>query len=71
MKKPGKTPIPTKYILSFLSFICVSLVVLTMINAEFARPVREAVTVVVMPIQKGINHIGNWFSDKAYRLKEL
>lgn len=71
MKKPGKTPIPTKYILSFLSFICVSLVVLTMINAEFARPVREAVTVVVMPIQKGINHIGNWFSDKASMLKEL
>lgn len=71
MKKPGKTPIPTKYIFSFLSVLCAGLVVLTIVNADFARPVREAVSVVILPIQKGMNHIGNWFSDKADMLKEL
>lgn len=71
MKKPGKKVIPTKYILSFLCVLCAGLVVLTMINSNIARPIREAVSTIILPVQKGMNQIGEWFSDKADMLKEL
>lgn len=71
MKKPGKTEIPTKYILTFLSVLCAGFIVLTMINDNVARPVKEAAAKIVLPVQEGMNHIGKWFSDKADTLKEL
>lgn len=71
MKKPGKKVIPTKYILSFLCVLCAGLVVLTMINSNIARPIREAVSTIILPVQKGMNQIGEWFSDKSDMLKEL
>ena len=71
MKKPGRTPIPTKYILTFLSVVCAGLVIATMINSDIVRPVREAVSTIILPVQKGMNHLGNWFSDKADTLKEI
>lgn len=71
MKKPGKKVIPTKYILTFLCVICAGLVALTMINSNIARPVREMVSNIILPVQKGMNQIGGWFSDKADMLKEL
>ena len=71
MKKPGKKPIPTKYILTFLCVICAGFVLLTMINSNIARPLREMASEVILPIQKGMNQIGSWFSDKSDMLKEM
>lgn len=71
MKNPGKKEIPTKYILTFLCVICAGLIITTMINSSIMKPVREMAATVVLPIQKGINQIGGWFSDKADQLKEL
>lgn len=71
MKKPGKKPIPTKYILTFLCVICAGFVLLTMINSNIARPLREMASEVILPIQKGMNQIGSWFADKSDMLKEM
>lgn len=71
MKKPGKYTIPTKYILTFLSVLCAGLVLVTMINSNLARPMRELAAKVILPVQDGMNHLGSWFSDKADNLKEM
>lgn len=71
MKRPGKKTIPTKYILTFLSVLCAGFVVLTMINSNIARPLREMASNIILPVQKGMNQLGSWFSDKADMLKEL
>ncbi len=71
MKKTGKKTIPTKYILTFLCVVCAGFVVLTMINSNIARPLREMVSEIVLPVQKGMNQIGGWFASKADMLKEL
>ena len=71
MKKPGKYTIPTKYILTFLSVLCAGFVLLTMINSDIARPIREAAAKVILPVQHGMNHVGGWFSGKADTLKEM
>ena len=71
MKKPGKFTIPTKYILTFLSVLCAGFVLLTVINSDIARPIREFAAKIILPVQNGMNHVGGWFSDKADDLKEL
>ena len=71
MKKPGKFKIPTKYILTFLSVLCAGFVLLTVINSDIARPIREFAAKIILPVQDGMNHVGGWFSDKADDLKEL
>ena len=71
MKKPGKYTIPTKYILTFLSVLCAGFVLLTVINSDIARPIREFAAKIILPVQDGMNHVGGWFSDKADDLKEL
>ncbi len=66
-----KFKIPSKYILTFLSLICAGLIILSLTNNDFGRPVKNAISTVLVPIQKGINQIGLWFTDKADNLKEL
>ncbi len=71
MKGPKKIRIKSKYILLFLSILCFGMIVLTIINKEFARPVRNVVAKVVMPVQKGVNYLGGYIYDKAEMLEEL
>ena len=71
MKGPKKIRIKSKYILWFLSILCFGMIVLTIIDSEFARPVRNVVAKVVMPVQKGVNFVGGYMYDKAEMLKEL
>lgn len=69
MKKMGKKEIPTKYIFIVLCILCVGLIGVTMFNSNLVRPLREAASTVVLPIQKSINQIGGWFADQTDTLK--
>jgi len=66
-----KFVIKTKYLVTLLTIVCMGLIVLTLLNDSFGKPVRSAVSTVVIPMQKGMNQIGLWFSDRADELKEL
>lgn len=48
----------TKYILFGLSIICICMIGLTTIKGSLLNPVRNAVGIVLVPIQKGINAVG-------------
>lgn len=71
MKGPKKIKVKPNYILAFLSVVCFGMIVLTLIDAEFARPVKNVVSKVVMPVQRGVNFVGGFLSDKAENLREL
>lgn len=71
MKGPKKIRIKSKYILMFLSILCFGMIVLTVIDTEIARPLRNVVAKVVMPVQKGVNFVGGYLYDKAEMLEEL
>lgn len=71
MKGPKKIKIKAKYVLLFLSLLCCALIVLTLVNKEYAKPIKNVVAKVVMPVQKGVNYVGGYIYDKSEMLKEL
>ena len=71
MKRQNKFHFPTKYLLAILTFLCVLMIVLSFVVDGFARPVKNAVAKIVIPIQSGMNDIGIWLTDKSDNLKEL
>ncbi len=71
MKGPKKIRIKSKYILLFLSLLCFGMIVLTLIDADFAKPVKNVCAKIVMPVQKGVNFVGGYLYDKAEMLEEL
>lgn len=71
MKKRETIEFPTKYILSILTIICIICIVLSLINEDFGRPVKNGVATVVVPIQDGMNKVGKWMAGKSDSLKEL
>lgn len=71
MKKRGESVFPTKYILFILTFICAACIVLSIINEDFGRPVKNIVATVVIPVQEGMNKVGGWMSARSDDLKEL
>ena len=71
MKKRNKFSIPPKYFLIFLTVICTGLIVLSLLNTNRFIPVQNAVSKVLVPVQKGLNQVGLWFYDKAESLKEI
>lgn len=71
MKKRETVEFPTKYILSILTIICAICIVLSIINEDFGRPVKNVVATIVVPIQDGMNSIGKWMAGKSDDLKEL
>lgn len=70
MRKRTKFTIPTKYILFFLSFVCAALMVTSFLSESFGTGVRNTVAQIVIPVQKGMNHVGLWLSDKSDTIKE-
>lgn len=71
MRKSDKKNVPAKYILFILSFLCMVLIVLSFIMPGFARPVKNGVSYILVPVSKGMNEVGAWFSDRKDDLSEL
>ena len=60
-----------KHLLWVLGGICLVLIILSGVNEKFRAPFRDAASIVVVPIQKGINSIGLWLSDRIEAGKTL
>lgn len=70
MRRRNKVEIPTKYILSILSFLCVVLILCSFLIEGFATPVKSAVSYVMIPSTKGMNSVGTWLTKKAESVSE-
>lgn len=63
--------IPSKYILLFLTIICVGMAVVSYVTDAFTGPLRVTAAYTVIPFQKGITTVGTWLTNRSDDLKEL
>lgn len=71
MRKKLSDYFTSRYILIAVSVICVIFIGVNFITDKVSTPFTNAVSVIVMPIQKGINYIGLWTNDKYDQLQEV
>lgn len=71
MKRKSKFTFPSKYILMGLSGVCVVGMLLSFTLNISGGPLNTAAGYVFIPMQKGINTVGEWISNKASALKNL
>lgn len=74
MRRKPRFSLPSKYLLVMLTVLCVGLMFVTFTTKINFGPVQAVSGYVIVPVQKGINEIGGWFSDRTdYRqtIREL
>ena len=70
VKKRTKHTIPAKYILTFLSCSCALLIIVSFISDTYGNTIKNSAAQIVVPVQKGMNHVGLWLADKSDTIKE-
>ncbi len=65
MKKKKRFKIKNKNLLIIMTIICISALALTATNIVSISPIRQAVSYLIVPFQKGINTVGTWVADKG------
>ena len=70
VKKRTKHTIPAKYILTCLSCSCALLIIVSFISEPFGNTIKNSAAQIVVPVQKGMNHVGLWLADKSDTIKE-
>ena len=63
MKKKNQTSLRNKYWLAGLSVVCIVLMALSLYTGKADGPFKAVAGVTIIPMQKGINHIGTWLGD--------
>lgn len=71
MRRKAKFSIPTRYILLIMTGICMIAMLLSFTLNISGGPLNTVAGYVFIPMQKGINTVGLWISDKADNLKNL
>lgn len=64
MKFDYKKDISPKYILIFLSIICIALTIVSAFFPDVLKPVKEYTGELITPMQQGVNDIGKWVEKK-------
>ena len=59
MKKQNKKQLPAKYVLLIMTIVCIVIIALSAEMSISTGPVGKAVGQVIVPMQKGLNKIGN------------
>lgn len=63
MRKNNQSNLSSKHILLILCIVCVLLMGLSLITDKVSGPLRVVANYTIVPMQKGINSIGEWMSD--------
>ena len=71
MKRKPKFILPTKYILLILTGVCIAALLLSFTLGINGGPLNTVAGYVFVPMQKGINMVGSWITDKSDHLKKL
>lgn len=71
MKKKTKTSFKSKNILIVLSIFCFSMISLSFFTDMSTGPLKSVSNFIIIPIQKGINNVGLWLTDKSDYFQEL
>ena len=71
MRFNNKKSIPPKYILLILTMVCLLLIGASVAFEEVLTPLRFITGVTITPMQRGINAVGNWVTDKIDMLVDI
>ena len=71
MRRRTRFSLEPKYILAICSVLCIILIFISVRYEDKVQPVKNAVTGVFTPMQKGINTVGKWITDKVELLSNI
>ncbi len=71
MRRKKRDSIPSKYILSGIAAVCVGFMLLSYVFGFKGGPLGTVGGYLFVPIQKGINYVGWYLSDRADNLQDL
>lgn len=71
MKKKVSSYVTSRYILIALTAICLIFISTSFFTDKLVAHLRDAVSMVVVPLQKGMNNLGLWTYDKYTTLQEI
>ena len=71
MKKKVASFMTSKYILIVLTAVCLIFISTSFFTDRLVAPLRSAISMVVVPLQKGMNNLGLWTYDKYTTLQEI
>ena len=71
MKKKVSSFMTSKYILIVLTAVCLIFISTSFFTDRLVTPLRSAISMVVVPLQKGMNNLGLWTYDKYTTLQEI
>lgn len=71
MKKKVSSFMTSKYILIVLTTVCLIFISTSFFTDRLVAPLRSAISMVVVPLQKGMNNLGLWTYDKYTTLQEI
>ena len=71
MKRKPKIVLPAKYILLILTVVCVVAMITSFTLNISGGPLNAVAGYVFVPMQRGINTVGAWITEKADNLKNL
>ena len=71
MKRKPKFVLPPKYILMILTGMCIVGMLLSFTLNISGGPLNTVAGYVFIPMQRGINTVGGWITEKADNLKNL
>lgn len=71
MRRKPKFILPPKYILMIMTGVCIITMLLSFTLNISGGPLQAAAGYVFVPMQKGINAVGSWITERADKLKSL
>lgn len=71
MRKKLSSYMTSRYILIAVTVVCIIFVSTSFFTDSLVTPLRNAVSMVVVPLQKGMNNLGLWTYDKVTTLQEI
>ena len=71
MRKKISSLMTSKNILIALTVLCCFFIGTSFFTDTLTKPLKKCVSMVVVPVQKGMNNIGFWVYDKYQTLQEI
>ena len=71
MKRQTKINIKPKILIFVLTLVCIVTLILSVVSPSFSKPIKTVMGSVVVPLQEGMNSIGEWVGNKSDALKTV
>ena len=71
MKRQTKINIKPKILIFVLTLVCIATLILSVVSPSFSKPIKTVMGSIVVPLQEGMNSIGEWVGNKSDALKTV